>query len=274
MDINSESNQSEIVSVIGIPFDDNSSFMFGTAQAPTLIREALKSHSSNLTAENAIDIGESDQWMDLGDLNIDDSQTAFKEIQAHVAKILSQKNKIISLGGDHSITFPIIKAHSDVYSDLNILHIDAHPDLYDSMDGNRHSHASPFARIMEKGFAKRLVQVGIRTTNAHQREQAEKFGVEVFEMKDGIPAEIEFDGPVYLSLDIDCLEPAFAPGIAHYEPGGMTTREVINIIHQFKGQLIGADIVEYNPTRDVNGITSMVCAKFLKEIIARMLSEL
>ncbi len=272
--MNSESFQTTAISVVGIPFDDNSSFMFGAAQAPNLIREALNSYSSNLTAENAIDIGESDQWADLGDLKIDDSHTAFKEIQAHVAKILNQKSKVISLGGDHSIIFPIMKAYSEVYTDLNILHLDAHPDLYDSLDGNRHSHASPFARIMEKGLAKRLVQVGIRTITAHQREQADKYGVEIYELKNGIPSDLEFDGPVYLSLDIDCLDPGFAPGVSHYEPGGMTTREVINLIYQFKGQLVGADIVEFNPTRDVNGITGMVSAKFLKEIIARMLGEL
>ena len=261
------------ISITGIPFDDNSSFMFGTAQAPNPIREALNSHSSNLTAENGIDLGESDQWSDLGDLEIEDAYTAFKEIQTHIETILKQDTKVVSLGGDHSVTFPIIKAHAEVYPDLNILHIDAHPDLYDSLDGNRHSHASPFARIMEKGLAKRLVQVGIRTINSQQREQAEKFGVEVFEMKNGIPADLKFNGPVYVSLDLDCLDPAFAPGVAHYEPGGMTTREVINLIHQFKGELIGADIVEYNPTRDFNGVTAMAAAKFLKEIVARILAE-
>jgi len=260
------------ISVVGIPFDDNSSFMFGTAKAPDLIRAALDSHSSNLSAENGVDIGESDRWIDLGDLEIDDSHTAFTNIQAHIKCILDQNSKVLSLGGDHSITFPIVKAYSQVYSNLNILHIDAHPDLYDSLDGNRHSHASPFARIMENGLAERLVQIGIRTITAHQREQADKFGVEVYEMINGIPIDLQFDGPVYLSLDIDCLDPAFAPGVAHYEPGGMTSREVINLIHQFKGQLVGADIVEYNPTRDVNGITAMVSAKFLKEILARMLT--
>ncbi len=273
MTINSKTKP-KLISVTGIPFDDNSSFMFGTAQAPTPIREALHSHSSNLTAENGIDLGESEQWHDLGDLDIDDDYTAFKEIQDHISKIISTESKVVSIGGDHSITFPIVKAHADAYFDLNILHLDAHPDLYDSLDGNRHSHASPFARIMEKGLVKRLVQVGIRTSNPHQREQADKFGVEVFEMKDGIPSDLEFDGPVYLSVDMDCLDPAFAPGVAHYEPGGMSTREVINLIHQFKGQIVGADIVEYNPARDVNGITAMVAAKFLKEIVARMLASL
>jgi arginase family enzyme len=82
--------------------------------------------------------------------------------------------------------------------------------------------------------------------------------------------KLRFDGPVYLSIDMDCLDPAFGPGVSHHEPGGMTTREVIDIIHHFKGRLIGADIVETNPERDVNSMTAMVAAKFLKEVIARI----
>ena len=79
-----------------------------------------------------------------------------------------------------------------------------------------------------------------------------------------------FDGPLYLSLDMDCLDPAFAPGVSHHEPGGMTTREVLGIIQNLKGPLVGADIVEVNPKRDLNGVTAMVAAKLLKEILANM----
>ena len=108
----------------------------------------------------------------------------------------------------------------------------------------------------------------------HQREQAQRFGVEVIEMKEINKAkEISFNGPVYLSLDMDCLDPAFAPGVSHYEPGGMSTRRLLEILQNLKGDLVGADIVEYNPKRDPQGITAMVAAKLLKEIIARMLQE-
>ena len=261
------------IKLMGIPFDDNSSFMFGAAQAPKMIREGFQSHASNMCAENGLDLSESSDWEDLGDLDIDDPYTAFEEIQAHVAGVLDKNSNAIVLGGDHSITYPVIRAYAEKYPGLSILHLDAHPDLYDSLDGNSQSHASPFARIMEKDLVSRLVQVGIRSITTHGREQAKKFGVEVHEMKKGIPKKIEFDGPVYLSLDIDCLDPAFAPGVAHYEPGGMSVRDVLTIIQKFKGQLVGADIVELNPTRDVNGITNMVCGKFLKEIIARMIND-
>jgi arginase family enzyme len=125
---------------------------------------------------------------------------------------------------------------------LSILHFDAHPDLYDDFRGNPHSHASPFARIMETKLAQRLVQVGIRNMNGHQREQAERFGVEVIEMKnlqDGL--ELQFDTPVYVSVDMDGLDPAFAPGVSHREPGGLTTRQVIEIIQSIGTPVVGAD---------------------------------
>jgi agmatinase len=178
--------------------------------------------------------------------------------------LLKRRLRVISLGGDHSITYPIIRAYGEGYQNLNILHLDAHPDLYDEFDGNQYSHACPFARIMEENKAARLVQVGIRTMDGHQYEQAKRIGVEVIQMKDiGKTGQIKFDGPVYLSLDLDCLDPAYAPGVSHHEPGGMSTREVLGIIRNFKGRLVGADIVEYNPERDLHGMTGMVAGKLL-----------
>ena len=146
------------------------------------------------------------------------------------------------------------------------------PILYHDFRGNPHSHASPFARIMEEKLAQRLVQVGIRTMNGHQREQAERFSVEVIEMKDmkdGL--HLTFDTSVYISVDIDALDPAFAPGVSHREPGGLTTRQVIEIIQSINSPVIGADIVEFNPRMDQTGMTAVVCAKILKELAAKML---
>ncbi len=262
-----------IVTVLGIPFDKNSSFKSGSVAAPPVIRKALHSPSTNLCAENGVNLGTEPHWRELGDLQLpDESSKAFKEIQRSISQILERDARVVSLGGDHSIIYPIIRAYAKKYPLLNILHIDAHPDLYDELDGNRNSHASPFARIMEKDLAIRLVQVGIRTMTPHQREQAKRFDVEVIEMRDwhkGI--QIEFDGPVYLSFDMDALDPAFAPGVSHIEPGGFSTRDVLGIIQNLKGQVVGADIVEFNPECDVNDITVMVAAKILKEIIAKML---
>jgi agmatinase len=261
------------VVVLGVPFDANASFLRGPARAPVRIREGLHSPSSNLWTENGIDLG-AGGWRDLGDLDLPERESAFAEIELGIGRLLAHDLRVVTLGGDHSITYPILRAYAEAHPGLSILQLDAHPDTYDELDGNRYSHACPFARIMEEGLASRLVQVGIRTMTGHQREQAERFGIEVFEMRRWQRAtEVAFEGPVYLSLDIDCLDPAFAPGVSHYEPGGMSTRDVLDLIHGLGGDLVGADVVEYNPERDPQGITRMVAAKLLKEILGRMLGQ-
>ena len=266
--------QAKDIAVLGVPYDRNSSFRRGPALAPVRIREALFSESSNMWTENAIDLGLMAGWQILDDLELEDHGKAFGQIESKITELLKKAVRVISLGGDHSITYPVIRSYGKKFSDLNILQLDAHPDLYDELDGNRYSHACPFARIMEEKLVKRLVQVGVRTLTGHQREQAKRFGVEIIEMREINKADgIIFSGPVYLSLDLDCIDPAFAPGVSHYEPGGMSTRSVLGIIQNLKGQLVGADIVEYNPERDPQGITGMVSGKLLKEIIGRMMEE-
>jgi arginase family enzyme len=151
--------------------------------------------------------------------------------------------------------------------------VDAHPDLYDDFDGNRYSHASPFARIMEEGLAGRLVQVGIRTMSPHQQAQADRFGVEVIAMRDYRPdLALQLRGPVYLSLDLDALDPAVAPGVSHHEPGGLSVRDVLGLLERVAAPIVGADIVEYNPLRDHADMTAVVAAKFYKEVVARLLA--
>ncbi len=260
------------ICIAGIPFDLNSSYKKGPRLAPGQIRESYFCESSNLWTENGNDLGTIETLYDVGDFISPIEKNAFKAIEAAIAQLFKKNCRVISLGGDHSITYPIVKAAAKIYPDLNIFHLDAHPDLYDELEGNRFSHACPFARIMEETSIKRMVQAGIRTMNGHQRSQAERFGVEVFEMNQGtLPLkDLSFDGPVYLSIDMDCLDPAFAPGVSHHEPGGMTTRELIDIIQNFKGNIIGADIVEYNPDQDLNSMTGMVAAKLLKEVIDRI----
>lgn len=256
------------LALIGFRSDENSSFLRGAAEAPPLIREALFSDAANLWSETGVDLGADGIFVDAGDVNPDSP----KEIEDSVGSLLAQKLRPICLGGDHSITYPILRAIARERLSLSILHFDAHPDLYDDFRGNPHSHASPFARIMEEKLAHRLVQVGIRTMNGHQREQATRFGVQVIEMKDlrnGL--NLTFDTPVYTSVDMDALDPAFAPGVSHREPGGLTTRQVIEFIQSIDAPVIGADIVEFNPKMDPSGMTAVVCAKILKELAAKML---
>jgi agmatinase len=260
------------VSIIGIPFDDNSSFVRGTALAPPRIRQAFHSPSTNLFSEDLTDLGSVTSLSDLGDLNFSEDTDAFSLIENTIHAALKQNTRLFSLGGDHSITYPILKAYASTYQELTIIQLDAHPDLYDEFDGNRFSHACPFARIMEENLAQHLIQIGIRGINAHQKEQANKFKVETIDMKDWQKKpSFKIKGAVYLSLDMDVLDPAFAPGVSHPEGGGLSTREVLDIIQNLPGSVVGADLVEYNPNHDPTGITDVAAAKLMKEILARLL---
>jgi agmatinase len=241
-----------------------------------LIREALWSEAGTTWAETGIDLRESG-LEDDGDLWFSDREPgseARARIEQAVRSILDSGRRPLLLGGDHSITYPAVRGLRPHYPRLGILHLDAHPDLYHEFQGDPYSHACPFARIMEEGLADRLVQVGIRTMTGHQREQAQRFGAEVTEMRtwrEGAP--LRFDSPVYLSLDLDVLEPGLAPGVTHREPGGLTVRQVLAIIHALDAPLAGADVVELNPVNDASGLTAGVAAKLVKEIAARMLTE-
>jgi len=251
----------------GIQFDEKSSFQKGPKLAPPLIREALNCGSANMFAENLTSI-ENSKIEDKGDFKI----LNYFDIEKITKTHLDSGAKVFTLGGDHSITFPIIKAHFEKYSKLDILHIDAHSDLYDNFEGDKYSHACPFARIMENGLAVKLVQVGIRTLNTHQAEQAEKFNVEIHQMKNLDLSTIpKFKNPLYISLDMDGFDPAFAPGVSHHEPGGLTSRQVIDLIQSIETEVIGADIVEYNPNRDFQNMTAFLAAKMMKEIVAKMM---
>ena len=261
------------VALVGILSDANSSFKQGAARAPEYIRRALHSQSANLCSELGVDLANNPEFIDVGDREVADGVDNFLAIEADIDQIIKRGALPLILGGDHAITYPVMRAVNHAYGPVNILHFDAHPDVYDDFEGNPWSHASPFARIMENGLAKRLVQVGIRTLNPHQREQIDRFGVESHEMKDVDISSIgrDFDGPVYISCDIDALDPAFAPGVSHHEPGGLSVRDVLGVIQRVPNHIVGADIVEYNPGRDINDMTAMVAAKLLKEIAGKML---
>src|ERR1044072_567084 len=261
------------LAIIGIRYDENSSFTKGAADAPPQIRAALRSDAWNLTTENGTDLSIDSTFFDAGDIEPVAGSDMMTLIENSIYTLIGDGLTPISLGGDHSITHPIVRAFARKYRDLSILHFYAHPDIYDSYQGNRNSHASPFSRIMEQKLAKRLVQVGIRTFTADQREQVKRFGVESIEMRNVTPdLQLEFDSPVYISFDVDALDPAFAPGVSHREPGGLSTRQATELIQKLKGQVVGADIVEFNPRMDPLHITGTVCAKILNEFAARMLN--
>ena len=261
------------IHLIGLPTDQNSSFERGAASAPPAIRAALWSDRGNLSVQSGLEIGTDVNLKDLGDLPLSDVDCAADDalIKEAVTETINADAIPLLLGGDHAVTYPIVAALAARHGPLNILHFDAHPDIYADFEGNPRSHASPFARILEGGHAKRIMQVGIRTLNTHCREQAARYNVEILPMLNFDVGMVPIlDGPLYISVDLDGIDPSEAPGVAHPEPGGLTIREVLSIIAKQSAQIIGADIVEFNPMRDVNDITAIVAAKLVREIAAQM----
>jgi arginase len=260
--------------LLGIAYDARSSFMRGPAAAPGAVRRALHCGSANYTTELGAQV-DPELWTDLGDLTLGDAEAldARDQIMRAVTDAIDDGSPLLSIGGDHFVTYPIVAAMAQRFENITIIHIDAHPDLYDELDGDRFSHACPFARIMEAGHASRLLQFGIRTITPHQHEQADRFGVEVHEVRSWEGDIPHVEGPVYISIDVDGLDPSVAPGVSHHEPGGLSMRQVLDIIHEVARrdvQVIGADVVEINPERDIHDMTAMVGAKLVRELLGIM----
>ena len=256
--------------LLGLGYDASASFLRGAALAPPAIRKSLYSPASNGWSESGIDVLEA--LTDNGDLDLPGTPEAREMIEHAVDEIVARGERPVLLGGDHSVTYGIVRGLTRHVRDVTVVQIDAHPDLYDVFDGDRFSHACQFARIMEEGLVRRLCQVGIRTFTGHQRDQATRFGVEVVDMPRWSRGDrLMVSGPIYLSIDLDGIDPAFAPGVSHPEPGGLTVREVLELIRGLGGPVIGADIVELNPHCDVNDRTAGVAAKLVKEVTARIM---
>ena len=274
------------VGVLGVCEDRNGTFMRGPAQAPALIRKYFHEPAVNTCSELGFDVAP--RIVDFGDV------TPTGREHVHIAAAVSGKVAEIMrtpsmtpffLGGDHSVSFALISAvRQHVGRPLTVVHFDAHPDIYPHYEGDLNSHACPFARVLEvPGLCAQLISVGVRCISGAQIPLLVRHGVELIEAKDFptkghdilpvLKKHIRSDDtPVYLSFDLDCLDPAAAPGVSHREAGGLTARQAIDAIHCVPGRLVGADLVEYNPARDTpDFLTASVAAKIMKEIAGKLL---
>lgn len=261
------------VVVIGLPTSRNASHLRASADAPGLVADLLQRDEGNPHTEAGVDLSAQGALQVIGMLALE-TEDEFDRIHRVAAAAFRLGKRPLFIGGDHSVTYPVVAALHSVHGAPGIVHFDAHPDLYDSLQGNPLSHASPFARILESGHASALWQYGIRTLTPHQRAQVQRFGVRCHEMRhqSGWPAPA-LAGPVYVSIDLDALDPAFAPGVAHHEPGGLSVRELLHLLQAIPGPVLGADVVEYLPQRDVQGITAVVAAKLARELAGAMLQD-
>ena len=259
--------------LFGAPFDASSSFRPGARMAPQSIRHYASSLGS--FSERGIDLGNL-QALDAGDLELSNRvKTAFSQIEQKTSEILQANAIPFILGGDHSITIPSFSATHKQYPELNLLFIDAHPDLYPEYEGDPFSHACVVARILElEGMTSdRVTQAGIRTSSRAQREVLAKSKVRVVPAWEFDDFAFEAQKPLYISVDIDALDPAYAPGCGNPVPGGISMRSLLNFIHRLKAPIVAVDVVEVNPLVDRTGITELAAVRVITEILANLIEN-
>jgi len=274
------------VGLVGVPFDGGASYRPGPRFAPTRVREA-----SALGRVYHWPRGESFterlKVADIGDcptVPIDLQQT-YQRIQAFYSQVLAQKKRLITVGGDHSITLPILREYRKAIGrPLRLIHFDAHLDTYPAAWGCEFHHGSFLRHVIQEGLidAKGSVQIGIRgpLTGGSDLDVVKASGIRVCtidEIRDGglapfVASLPDFSNdPVYISYDVDCLDPAFAPGTGTPVVGGLTTYEVQKILRGLSVKnLVGADIVEVSPPYDHSDITSLAAVDAMFEFLSLM----
>ena len=258
------------VAFFGIPFDGTVSNRPGTRFAPQMIRtelDGLETYSPYLD-KDLTDY----QICDLGDLDLPFGNTkkVLNIIEEEVTSILEDNKKVLALGGEHLVSYPIIKAYAKKYKDLHIIHLDAHADLREDYLGETLSHATVMRRVFEVIEEGHLWQMGIRSGTKKEFEFAAnhtnmyKFTLDRFE--DVI--KTIGNKPIYLSLDLDVLDPSILSGTGTPEPGGVNFQQLMNSIQSLMGlNVVGCDIVELAPNYDNSGVSTVVACKLLRELI-------
>ncbi len=257
--------------LLGAPMDYTASYRPGSRGAPQKIRQVsrvLEEHSMFLGR----DLGQL-EFFDGGDLTLPPGNVEKSlEIIERAWRLLLQEGKLpFMIGGDHLVTYPAVKAAAEACENLALLQLDAHADLRDTYMGESNSHASVIYRIFKETGVRDIYQLGIRSATgdevAFARQNTRLFPCEIVEPLKKIKKELS-RRPVYVTLDIDVVDPAFAPGTGTPEPGGCSSREILEAVHQLRDfQVIGIDLVEVTPASDCNEITSLLAAKIIREAL-------
>ncbi|MHA2246947.1 MAG: agmatinase [Candidatus Hodarchaeales archaeon] len=278
---------------LGVPWDFSSSYRKGCAKAPKVIRQATTGELYNPYTETNVNIEDKWQIFDAGDVEVstNDAMNTRKKVLTTLQRIYDMKKKprFLFLGGDHLISYFCFYSLFEIglFDDnrVGIIYLDAHPDLYYQYKGNLYSHACVLRRILDqtKINTKNIIQVGIRASTNEQQKLAENAGITTITANEiqrkgteAITYLIEKElfktvNQIYLSIDLDILDPAFAPGLGNPEPGGLTTREIIRLVQGFSRLPIFAfDVVELCPDYDQSNITAFAAAKLIKEILGIM----
>ncbi|HPQ47309.1 MAG TPA: agmatinase [Clostridia bacterium] len=258
--------------VFGIPYDGTASYRPGTRFGPQALRseiDGIETYSPYLDKDLA-----DYRISDSGDLpfNFGSAESILSSIRSNVREILSDGKKTVAIGGEHLVSLPVIEAYLEKYPDLNVIHLDAHADLRDEFLGERLSHATVMRRVFEK-MSGSLWQFGIRSGSGEEFA----FGRQNTEFHpftlDGMEKPLGELGqkPVYLTIDIDVLDPSIVPGTGTPEAGGVTFRELLDGLMKLNGlHIVGADIVELSPHYDDSGVSTAVACKVLREVLLLM----
>ncbi len=273
------------IAMIGVPFDSGTSYRSGTRFGPRGIREA----SLLLWGVNAImDVAPLKvlNVIDYGDIEVIpvDIEASMKAIETGIKTVLDNDVMAGVMGGDHSITLPVLRAHAQKFGALSVIHLDAHPDTWQAEFGDHpYSHGTPFRRAIEEGLidTNAYIQIGIRgpVSEAGDLEDAQQLGAKIYPIgkcfEIGIPTLVQTvheaveNRLVYISLDIDSADPAFAPGTGTPEVGGFSSYQLLQIVRGLRGlNLVGFDLVEVSPPYDHSGITSILAANLIFEMLS------
>ena len=271
------------VAVVGVPFDIGTSNRPGARFGPRGIRgESVLLRPYNMATRAAP--FDSLRIDDTGDVASSpyDLLAAVEAIEAHFDELLGHGVVTAAMGGDHTVVLPILKAMAERHGPVGLVHIDAHTDVNDTMFGSKITHGTPFRRAVEAGVldCDRVVQIGVRGTGyeADDFDWSRRQGFRVVQAEECWHRSLEplmgevrdqvGGGPVYLSFDIDGLDPAFAPGTGTPEVGGLTVPQALEVIRGCRGlELVGCDVVEVAPIYDTSGTTSLVGANLLYEML-------
>lgn len=272
------------IAVVGIPFDTGVSYRPGARFGPAAIREAsrlLRPYNPGLDVSPFAEV----QVADGGDIAVNPFaiRDAIETVEASVGELLSQGTRVVTLGGDHTLALPLIRAVHRVHGPVALLHFDAHLDTWDTYFGEPYTHGTPFRRAVEEGIldTEALTHVGTRGPLYGKKdlEDDRRFGFGIVTaadvMRRGVDEIVDMvrqrigDRPLYVSVDIDVLDPAHAPGTGTPEAGGLTSRELLEILRGLAScNLVGADVVEVAPAYDHAQITATAAAHVAYDLVS------
>jgi agmatinase len=250
------------ITLLGCPLDATSSFRGGTKFAPESIRKAswtLETYSPYLKQ----DLDEM-MFFDAGSLELPPGnlEQSLELIESAVAEIVEKGKKILVLGGEHLVTYPILKAMTKRFGDMQIVHFDAHCDLRDEYEGQKLSHATVMKRVKELGRTE-MFQIGIRSGTRREFEE-----LAPIDSPASLAARLNRNIPIYVSFDMDVFDPSLVAGVTTPEPGGLTFNAVMEYFSVLMGMnIIGADIVELAPDYDTTFVSSVTASKVAREML-------